>query len=275
MIEDATDSATWRRAGVPVLSVSDVTVRFGGLTVLNRVAFQLRRGTFLAIVGPNGAGKTTLLNAVSGLVRVDSGSIRLQLESTESELVYTPPHARPGLGIGRTFQQSRLFEGLTVLEQLMCGAYRRDSSGLAAAVVRSPKMLRGERYLIGEAEALLAELGLEGRGGVVVGDLPGPHRRLVDLARSLMGNPRILLLDEIAAGTPEHERDRVIALLEAWRERQGLSVVLIEHDLEFVRRLADQLLVIVHGEVLAAGSPHNVLSQPDVMAAYVGDEKTA
>jgi branched-chain amino acid transport system ATP-binding protein len=252
----------------PLLEIDDVSVRFGGLIVLRNVALDVGAGEIMGIIGPNGAGKTTLLNCISGLVKPQHGSIRFGPGRTE--LTSSTPHARAKLGIGRTFQHSLLFDRLTVLDQLLCGGYSADGHHPVASLLRLPGALRRERALRDHAEELMEKLGLSAYAHSHNDRLPGALRRLVDLGRALMTRPRLLLLDEIAAGTTLDERDRVIRLVQECQREQGVAVVVIEHDLEFVRALAPTIVVLAEGRVISTGETNEALARPEVLEAYVG-----
>lgn len=251
----------------PLLNLEDLSVAFGGVAAVNRVSFSLEEESVLALVGPNGAGKTTLLNAISGLVRIQGGRITY---AGSRQLHSMPAAARAGLGISRTFQQSRLFKGLKVLDQLLCGGYSPVRYRTLASIVRIPDMIHAEKELVRRAFHLLDELGLTNAANLDLESLPGPDRRLVDLGRALMSNPRLLLLDEIAAGMTEKDKERVVQIVQSRYAAGGLAVIVIEHDLQFVRRLAARAVVLASGRVIAAGPTNEVLAQPDVLSAYVG-----
>lgn len=255
--------------GADLLSVRGVSVSFGGVVAINNVTLRVPERSILGMVGPNGAGKSTLMNVISGLVRTTGGSVIYGPK--QLDLTRLPRQDRARLGIARTFQHSRLFSGLTVIDQLMCGAFWRRKYGLVSAISRLPPAAREESDLVEQARSLLEELGLIDFQYSDVSSLPAPHRRLVDLGRGLMFQPRLLLLDEIAAGMTDVEKGRVIDLVKARNLSKGVTVVVIEHDLEFVRALAEDLIVMAQGRVLASGATAAVLSRDDVLRAYVGE----
>src|ERR1700728_987479 len=242
-----------------LLEADCLSGHFGGVYAVNEASFALQQRQSLAIVGPNGAGKTTLLNAVSGLVRTHAGSVRVHAPDGWVDLTGRPPHARASYGISRTFQHSKLLSGYSVIDQLLCGASAGTPYGLARALVRSPKMLSEERRWWAAAEAVLEELGLADKASVRVEDLPGPPRRLGDLGRALVSDPRIILLDEVAAGTTEDEKAMIVDLLRTRKAATGMGALIIEHDLDFVRQLADEVIVLVEGRLLSSGKPSDVL----------------
>jgi branched-chain amino acid transport system ATP-binding protein len=254
-----------------LLEVRDLTVRFGGIVALQEVSLAVGQEECVGVIGPNGAGKSTLMNAISGLVRSSSGSIVLD----GVNLLHTRVARRAELGIGRTFQHSRLFAGLPVIDQLLCGHYSRTHYGLFGALTRRPAVLREEREWRDRAQALLDRLGIGHMSRLPVGELSGAHRRLVDLGRALMIEPRVLLLDEVAAGLTDQEKRDLVALLQSVQAESHMSMIVIEHDLDFVRTLASSTFVIFEGRLLAGGHTAEVLARPEVLEAYVGGLEAA
>jgi branched-chain amino acid transport system ATP-binding protein len=252
-----------------ILTVEQVHVSFGGVSALNGVSFVVPERGCVSLVGPNGAGKTTVLNAISGMAKVRMGQITFGEPLTN--LLGKPPHVRARLGIARTFQNTRFFEGLTLLEQLVCGAHARTSYGLPGALIHSPHSVRVEGDIVAHATEVLAELDLSRYASLPTARIPGALRRLGDIGRALMSRPRLLLLDEIAAGLTFEEKSRLVDVIRRYQSRDKFALLLIEHDLEFVRALAKQVVVLVEGRVLATGATDQILSQPEVLTAYVGD----
>jgi branched-chain amino acid transport system ATP-binding protein len=246
--------------------VRDLVVRFGGILALQDVSLTVEREECVGVIGPNGAGKSTLMNAISGLVRSSSGSIVLD----GVDLVHARVARRAELGIGRTFQHSRLFAGLPVIDQLLCGHYSRTHYGLFGALTRRPSVLREEREWRDRAQTLLDRLGIGDMSRLPVGELSGAHRRLVDLGRALMIEPRVLLLDEVAAGLTDQEKRDLVALLKSVQSDNHTAMIIIEHDLDFVRALAHSTFVIFEGGLLASGHTSEVLARREVLEAYVG-----
>jgi branched-chain amino acid transport system permease protein len=251
----------------PILEVTSVSVQFGGVAALTDVSVSFAEGEVTGIIGPNGAGKTTLLNVISGLVRATSGEV---LYSASVRLDKAPPSIRASLGIARTFQHTRLFPGLRVIDQVLCGAYSVSKYSMVGGVLRTSSMLRKERTVAKQAEELIAEFGLASVSYAEIESLPGPQRRLVDLSRALISRPRLLLLDEIAAGMTDREKLHIIGVLRRFLAQYRLSIILIEHDLDFVQALASTVIVLNEGSVLATGETRSVLARADVLAAYVG-----
>lgn len=250
------------------LGIVDLVVAFGGVAAVDRASISIERGEVLAVVGPNGAGKTTVLNAVSGIAPVREGAI--WFDDRKVDLRHVAGHHRPELGIARTFQESRLVPGLSVGDQLLCGVLPRARLSTLASAVRTPHFLKSERSQADRAQLLLHDLGIGNTWARLVDSLPAGHRRLVDLGRALMSQPKLLLLDEIAAGLSDEEKAQTIAFVRRLQNEQGVTVLFIEHDLEVVRKLADRVVVMAMGSVLAEGSAADALSRADVLEAYVG-----
>ena len=252
-----------------VLSVRDIGVRFGGLVAVDSVSFTVGRGSIVGLVGPNGAGKTTLFNAISGLVPTSHGEIELATADGAIELTKLPASRRARAGIGRTFQDSRLAADLPVIDQLCTGALATRGR-IRGFFSRSPGFLAAERDLAERAHTVMESLGIEKYSATDLDLLSAPVRRLVDLGRALMCEPRLLLLDEISAGMPPEDKRAVADLVLQRVAEQGISVVLVEHDMSFVRYLADHVVVVAEGKVLAEGEPDEVLTRADVLEAYIG-----
>lgn len=255
-----------RSAPTAALEISDVTVSFGGLVALDGVSLRVEPGTVHGVIGPNGAGKTTLFNVCCGFVRPDRGTIAWDGR--------TLPHLRTsdlaGLGIARTLQGVGLFGGLTVLENVMTGAAQRSRSGFWSAAFGLPRAGRDERDLRERAMASLEELDAAPLADRRPSSLPYPDQKRVALARAIVSEPQLLLLDEPAAGLSEEEMlelgDRVRALT------SRMSVMLVEHHMDLVMRVCDTLTVLDFGEVIADGSPDEVRDDENVIAAYLGAE---
>jgi branched-chain amino acid transport system ATP-binding protein len=238
---------------VPLLSVRDVSKRFGGLRAVDRVSFELGAGEVVGIIGPNGAGKTTLFNLLTGQVAPDSGEIRLR-----GALVNRlPPHRRARLGMGRTFQIARPLAGLSVLENAMIGAFARHPSLRAA-----------------EAQALrvLEEVGLADHAARRAGELTLSERRRLEVARALAMDPDLILLDEVMAGLNPSEVARAVTLYRALH-RRGMTFLVIEHNLKVVRSFAERVIVLDHGAMIGEGRPEDILAMPTVIEAYVGRQR--
>lgn len=249
-----------------VMSLEHVTVSFGGLKAVAGVNMRVPVGSIHAVIGPNGAGKTTLLNAISGHVRVEQGQIIVD----EQDFTDLSAHKRAVLGVGRTFQHSELFDNLSIAENVMCGAYSHSRYGVIGGTIGIPRVWHQEQETMVRALELLELVGLRERANEYPGNLPGGQRRMVGLARALAGNPRVLLVDELSAGMNQTERNNVLELLRHLNEGMELTMVLIEHDLDFVSSLAATASVLDGGVLIAEGKIVEVLSSPQVVEAYVG-----
>ncbi|HEY6042909.1 MAG TPA: ATP-binding cassette domain-containing protein, partial [Anaerolineae bacterium] len=252
----------------PILQVRNLSKAFGGILALNGVTFDVPHGEILAVIGPNGAGKTTLFNLISGVHPPTRGEVL----SNGRTLNGVKPYERAALGIARTFQSLRLFENMSVLENVMVGQHIHETYGMALAALRLPRVQREEDKRRADALAQLELIGLADRADEPIGELPFGQQRLVQIARALASEPHILLLDEPAAGLTRSEIDSLDALLQGLKAR-GLTILLVEHDMQLVMNLADHLIVLNFGEKIAEGTPNEIRGNPAVIAAYLGKEK--
>ena len=246
------------------LSCRDVTVRFGNFTALNSVSVAFTPGQLHGVIGPNGAGKTTLMNALSGRQDLTEGQVLLD----DRDISRLPAHARAALGIGRSFQITKIFPTMTVLENLRL-------AGQASRFRIQPawRPVRAYRALAQAAQDMLEYIGLGDQRDVVAEQLSHGDQRALDVGLALMTNPRIVLLDEPLAGVGRHEIERAVGLLR--RIREGRTVVLIEHNMDVMMSLADRIVVMARGAVLATGTPQEVRADPAVRGAYLGEETHA
>ena len=248
-----------------ILAVRDLSRRFGGLMAVDGVSFGVPRGGILALIGPNGAGKSTIVNLLSGTLKPTTGSIALD----GRDFAGRPPHRIARAGIVRTFQNGRLFGRLSALENVLVGADARFRYGLLPALVRTPGVRREEQALKDRARDLLARLGMADDLGLAVSALPYGKQRKLELARALIHEPRVLLLDEPAAGLNSGEVESLIELIAGLRSG-GLSILLIEHNMGLVMRLADRVTVLNFGRTIADGAPDEVRNSEAVIEAYLG-----
>lgn len=251
-----------------LLEVRNLRHCFGGLVALDRVSFDVEAGRIKAIIGPNGAGKTTLFNIVSGIYPPTAGQIRFDGTLTTGR----EPYQIAALGVARTFQNVSLFLHLTVLENVMVGRHTRSRRGALACAFRGPGQRREERAIRGAARAQLAELGLADQADRVAGALSFGQRRMVELARALAAEPRLLLLDEPASGLNTRETDDLAGRIRKIREL-GVTVLLVEHDMSLVMDVSDDILALHFGTPIAEGPPAKIQNDPKVIAVYLGESR--
>jgi len=239
---------------------------FGGLAAIDGVSFDVHEGRLKAIIGPNGAGKSTMLNLLTGVTKLTDGEITV----FGTSIAGMTPHEIAALGVARTFQTVQLFENMTVLENVMVGRHARTKQGLLASALRLPWQVREEREITRDAMERLAMVGLADKADVPAGSLPFGQQRLLEIARALAGEPRLVLFDEPASGLSSHETEELAELLRSI-VASGVTAVLVDHDMRFVMEISDEVLVLDHGQRIAEGTPEEVQRNPRVIAAYLGE----
>lgn len=253
-----------------LLEVKNVSKSFGGLVALDNITFTVQEAEIKALIGPNGAGKTTLLNIISGIYSPDNGDIVFNGENISG----SAPAKIALKGISRTFQHVELFGNMTVLENVMAGRYLKTKSGFISSGLKLPSALREEKEIKKKSGEVLEYIGLKNRENELASNLPIGDERMLEIGRALATRPKLLLLDEPASGLNEAETIRLTSFIQRLRDEQGITIILVEHDMGLVMNLSENIVVLDFGEKIAEGSPEEIKNNKLVIDAYLGAEDT-
>lgn len=256
----------------PILEVKNLTKNFGGLCAVSNVSMTINQGELIGLIGPNGAGKTTLFNLLTGVYEPSSGLIELNEDGQKIQLGGLKPYKITSYGISRTFQNIRLFKAMTVLENVKVAMHKNVRYGTIAAILRLPSYYSEEKWVEEKACELLKEVGLYSKRNEMATNLPYGEQRRLEIARALAIQPKILFLDEPAAGMNPQETADLTKLIHHIREKYKLTVILIEHDMSLVMNICESIYVLDYGKMIANGSPEEIKNNEFVIKAYLGEE---
>ena len=254
--------------GVPILEVKDLAVSFGGIKAVNGLTFSVHEGEIVSVIGPNGAGKTSAFNCISGFYRPNQGSVVFD----GSPITRNKPSRITQLGMARTFQNVRLFKEMTVLENVKTGMHTRLKQNVFDAMLHTPRYRRSEAQCTEDARGWLDFVGFRADDELLVTQLPYGEQRRVEIARALATQPKLLLLDEPAAGLNHNEKQELMELIRKIRNL-GVGIVLIEHDMGLVMEISERIVVLNYGKEIADGTPEQIKNDPAVIAAYLGEDE--
>ncbi len=263
-------------ASEPILQVNELTMDFGGLRALDSLDLEIHRGEIVALIGPNGAGKTTFFNCLTGIYAPTRGEMLIRpAEKKPRRLNGLKPNYVTAAGLARTFQNIRLFQNMTVLENVMIGRHCRTSAGIVGAIAKNRSTRKEENMIVEDSYAVLEKIGLTEFVNEFAKNLPYGAQRRLEIARAMATDPFLLLLDEPAAGMNPLETRELDELIVRIRDQEGITILLIEHDMKLVMSLSDRIYVVDYGKKIAQGTPEEIKNNPAVIKAYLGEDADA